>query len=159
MLTLTSNKTNINITILASSDCNPTYFKCDDKSSHCIPWSWVCDSDPECSDGSDESRDLCINVGACGDNFTSPNGILTSPNYPNQYPENIDCIYSISQPPGIGILLNFLSMNIHSWDNTCDYDYIVIRDGPSDTSTLLAKLCGNDIPDPIQSTNNQVWLK
>merc|ERR1711879_543538 len=54
------------------------------------------------------------NFGACGGNFTTPQGIITSPSYPDNYPDNADCIYTISQPYGVTILLNFLSMDIWS---------------------------------------------
>ena len=102
------------------------------------------------------------NFGACGDSFTTPNGIITSPSYPDNYPDNADCIYSISQLNGTVIMLNLLSMDIEMdiemhWD--CGYDYLEIRDGPSDDSTLLDKLCGSEVPAPIQSSQNQLWMK
>ena len=101
--------------------------------------------------------------GACGGSFTTPNGILTSPSYPNNYPRLQDCIYTISQQTGSVILLNFLSMDmqicIGSWCDACDYYYLEIREGPSDDSPLLDKLCGNEIPAQIQSSQNQLWMK
>ena len=99
--------------------------------------------------------------GARGGNFITVNGHMSSPSYPNYYPANEDCIYTVSESTGTVILLNFLSMDIHkySWDSSCDYDYLEIRDGPSDDSPLLDKLCGSEIPAPIQSTQNQLWMK
>ena len=99
--------------------------------------------------------------GSCGGSFTSVNGHMSSPSYPNNYQANEDCIYTVSESTGTVILLNFLSMDIHkySWDSSCDYDYLEIRDGPSDDSPLLDKLCGSEIPAPIQSTQNQLWMK
>ena len=113
--------------------------------------------------------------GACGALFTTPHGIFTSPSYPDNYPDNGDCIYTISQANGTVILLNFLSMDMEgyglfrdcdgdidteTWYSDCQYDdYLEIRDGPSNTSLLLGKLCGSEIPAPIQSSQNQMWLK
>ena len=99
--------------------------------------------------------------GTCGSSFTTAHGHMSSPSYPNNYPGNDDCIYTVSESTGTVILLNFLSMDIHkySWDSSCDYDYLEIRDGPSDDSPLLDKLCGSEIPAPIQSTQNQLWMK
>ena len=101
--------------------------------------------------------------GICGGNFTTQNGIFTSPSYPDNYPDNTDCIYSISQPNGTVIMLNFLSMDIEScsgwWCADNCPDYLEIRDGPSDDSSLLGKLCGSEIPAPIQSSQNQLWMK
>ena len=44
-------------------------------------------------------------------------------------------------------------------DFTCPFDYLEIRDGSAETSPLLAKLCGKEIPAFIQSNQNQVWMK
>ena len=104
--------------------------------------------------------------GICGGNFSTQNGIFTSPSYPNNYPHNSDCIYIISQPAGRVILLNFLSMDIkrgYTWDINCQHhDYLQIKDGPSDDSPLLSNLCcyecGSEIPAPIQSSQNQLWM-
>ena len=138
--------------------CNKTYFTCGNESLQCIPLLWVCDKDPECSNGNDESEHLCQNVGACGGHLTAPNGLIYSPSYPENYPINADCIYTISQPAGTVILLKFLSMDIEDV-STCDWDYLEIRDGPLVDSPLLDKLCGNEIPAPIQSSQNQLWMK
>ena len=92
--------------------------------------------------------------------FTAPNGILTSPSYPSNYPDNTDCIYTISQPSGTVILLNFVSMDIE-YDEDCDgcCDYLEIRDGSSQTSPLLDILCDSDAPAPIQSSQRHMWMK
>ena len=97
-------------------------------------------------------------MGACGGNFSTPHGIFTSPSYPNNYPNMADCIYTISQPTGTAIVLTFITMDIES-QSTCNWDYFEIRDGSSDDSPVLNKLCGNDISAPIQSSQNQVWMK
>ena len=98
------------------------------------------------------------NFGACGGAFTTPNGVLTSPSYPGNYPDNADCIYAISQPTGTVILLNFYSMDVGS-HSVCIYDYLEIKDGPLADSPLLDKLCGSEIPASIQSSQNQLWMK
>ena len=95
-------------------------------------------------------------LGECGGTFTFPVGTFTSPSYPDSYPNNADCIYTISQPTGHVILLNFLSMNLYYHE--CS-DYLEIRDGPSGDSPLLDKLCESEIPAPIQTTQNQLWMK
>ena len=100
------------------------------------------------------------NFGACGGSFITPQGILASPSYPDNYPGNADCTYTISQPNGNVILLNFLSMDIMGFIGECEFDdYLEIRDGPSAHSPLLGKLCGSEIPAPIQSSQNQLWMK
>ena len=102
------------------------------------------------------------NFGACGGSFTTPQGIFTSPSYPDNYPYNADCTYTISQSNGTVSLLNFLSMDIEYDENLCggcSCDYLEIRDGPSDYSSLLGKLGGSQIPAPIQSSQNHLWME
>ena len=42
--------------------CNSTYFKCTKAVPECIPFSWVCDGEKECFDGSDEDKNICGKV-------------------------------------------------------------------------------------------------
>ena len=76
------------LNISDSKFCKKTYFTCGQDTSQCIPLQWVCDGDPECRNGRDESEEMCKNAGACGGNLTDANGILYSPSYPDNYPDN-----------------------------------------------------------------------
>lgn len=51
-------------------------------------------------------------TGECDGYFTTKNGTITSPSYPQNYPKNADCVYMISQPIGTVILLRFYTMDI-----------------------------------------------
>ena len=97
---------------------------------------------------------------ACGGTYSTPNGLLTSPFFPNNYPGNRECIYVISQAPGTFINLNFLNFDIEGSYN-CAYDYLEIRDGDSADSPMIGKFCGDPtlIPAPLRSTHNYVWIK
>ena len=105
--------------------------------------------------------------GMCGGNFTTLNGIFTSPSYPENYPDNSNCIYMIRQPVGNIIVLNFLSMDsglFYCNGVACSPyfdcpDYLEIRDGQSENSPLLAKICGHEILAPIQSTQHIMWMR
>ena len=122
------------------------------------------------------------NFGACGGNFITQNGILTSPSYPNNYTEKKDCVYNISQSPGSVIKLIILSMDIEYSDFDYDYysdneyydyhqyggvtcmsDYLEIRDGTSEQSPLIDGYCGDSttlsLPIQIQTTQNNVWMR
>ena len=94
----------------------------------------------------------------CGGYFTTPNGTLESPSYPDKYPDDSDCVYIISQPSGTIIVLSFHSIDIE-YDSTCSYDYLEIRDGSLDGSPVLDKLCGNELPPNIISSQNHVLMR
>ena len=104
----------------------------------------------ESSDGSNWS------YGACEGHVSTPQGIITSPLYPDNYPSNANCIYTITQPTGTVILLKFYAMDIH---NDYCHDYLKINDGSSRDSPPIGKLCGSDIPAPIQSSQNALWIE
>ena len=99
-------------------------------------------------------------VDKCGDgsSLSANGGMITSPSYPGDYPDNSECVYTISQPPDTVILLSFLNLDVEN-HSTCKYDYLYVRDGPSGDSPLLDKLCGIKRPAPIQSSKNQLWMK
>ena len=101
---------------------------------------------------------LTNKTGQCGGTFLTPNGILTSPSYPGLYPDISECVYTISRPNGTVILLDFLSMDIE-YDIACNYDYLEIREGSSEASPLLDKVCGSKVPVPIKSTKSNIWMK
>ena len=104
---------------------------------------------------------IVFGPGSCGGAFTDANGHMSSPSYPNNYPPNEDCIYTISQPSSTFILLNFYSMEVEYSDLHCKgcCDYLEIRDGPLADSPLLEKLCGNEIPAPIHTSQGKLWMK
>ena len=95
--------------------------------------------------------------GLCGGNFTAPNGVLTSPSYPDKYPKNSDCIYTITQPNGTLIEMNVLTFVVENWGNE-EGDYLEIRDGTSYQSPLLKKIL-HEHPEPIRSTKSSLWLR
>ena len=112
---------------------------------------------------SDQFQGMIHRFDECGGYFSTEKGSITSPTYPNkqEYPINARCIYAISQPTDTVIHLSFLRVDLEASGGACGAccDYLEIRDGPSEDATLLHKLCGNEIPEPIQSTGNHLWMK
>ena len=112
-----------------------------------------------------EAPQWSYNNGACGGSFTTPNGILTSPSYPYQFPDNRYCIYTITQPMGSVVVLTFHLMDIPSTGIfSCFTQYLKIRDGSSNDSPILDKLCGKkeflgEMPAPIQSSQNHLFIE
>ncbi|CAL8097727.1 unnamed protein product [Calicophoron daubneyi] len=94
----------------------------------------------------------------CGGDLHMEEGKLTSPHYPEFYPPSKECIWQITVPVGYSVALTFQSFQLEKHD-TCVYDYLEVRDGLTDTSPLLKKLCGSQLPSPIKSTNNVMYIK
>ena len=67
-------------------------------------------------------------------------GIVTSPNYPGNYPTNIRRTEKIKVAQGLVILLQFTAFNIEHHP-ACSFDHLKIVDG--DGTILLEKSCGS----------------
>ena len=101
-------------------------------------------------------------IGACGGRFTTPNGILTSPSYPDIYPDNADCIYTITQSNGAYVNISSLTMDVDCQEmERTPSDYIEMRDGSSQDSPLMGLFCGNgsNVPDFMQTTQNHLRIR
>ena len=106
------------------------------------------------------NHNYCPNkiAGDCGGIFNDRNGHLTSPAYPNLFPNRDSCVYKILQPNDTYIKLKILQFNL-TFDTTCNDDYLEIRDGITAESPLIGKFCGTDISTTIVSSQNNIWLR
>ena len=66
-------------------------------------------------------------LAACGGSITTPRGVLQSPYYPDPYPGNRECVYSILAPEGYLISLTFVMVDIESGMNGCNTDYLEVN--------------------------------
>lgn len=51
-----------------------------------------------------------------------------------------------------------LSLQIERHDS-CAYDYLEIRDGPTEESALIGHFCGYEKPEAVKSSANRLWMK
>ena len=65
---------------------------------------------------------------ACGRALVAETGVLTSPDYPDNYPHNRNCTWTITVPAGHQISINFTTFSLESHAR-CQYDYLEIRSG------------------------------
>ncbi|XP_017661474.1 PREDICTED: tolloid-like protein 1 [Lepidothrix coronata] len=94
----------------------------------------------------------------CEQKIHSPNGIITSPNWPDKYPSRKECTWEISATPGQRVKLMFNEFEIEQHQE-CAYDHLEVFDGESEKSPILGRLCGNKIPDPLIATGNKMFLR
>ncbi|NXU72577.1 CDCP2 protein, partial [Oreotrochilus melanogaster] len=100
-------------------------------------------------------------AGECQEVFTTIKGNFSSPHYPNFYPNNLKCQWSIQLPPGYRVKLFFLDMELEgrsSLTGGCDYDHLAAFDAGSEKGSLLGRWCGGESPAPITSHHNHLLL-
>ncbi|XP_039485939.1 cubilin homolog [Drosophila santomea] len=93
---------------------------------------------------------------SCGGNITSARGSLSSPNFPDSYPANIECVWSIEARPGNALEVTFEAMDIvHS--EHCNDDFLEIRS--SVQGPLLGLYCDKKLPATPLVVQSQLWIK
>ncbi|KAJ3659671.1 hypothetical protein Zmor_011346 [Zophobas morio] len=100
---------------------------------------------------------IILEANVCGGNYFTDAGTLKSPGYPENYPLNMECTWTIQVKPGHQILLNVIDFSMESY-SVCRYDWLEIRNGGSAVSPLLGKFCGTNIPKSIPSHANKVYI-
>ncbi|XP_075699577.1 embryonic protein UVS.2-like [Rhinoderma darwinii] len=89
----------------------------------------------------------------CGGTFFTPDRNITSPGYPNAYPPNLNCVYTITAPVG-----NRVSLTVNDFQTEngyfCFSDSLKIMDG----SREKGPFCGNYMIPTITSTGTTLVL-
>ena len=76
-------------------------------------------------------------------------GVVTSPNHPDNYPDNLDKTEIIEVESGKILRLEFTSFAVYACGVTCSCDFVKITDG--DGTTLMDNSCGYSSIDPSHS--------
>ncbi|KAK7482463.1 hypothetical protein BaRGS_00026280, partial [Batillaria attramentaria] len=98
---------------------------------------------------------------ACGGTFTEREGIIQSPRYPANYPNNQDCVYVINRPWGERITLSFTKFAV-GWmihHDRCRFDSLTIQDGSSEDAPVLGEFCGTELPPDKRSFQNSMRIR
>uniref|UniRef100_A0A8D2JAC3 CUZD1 protein n=1 Tax=Varanus komodoensis TaxID=61221 RepID=A0A8D2JAC3_VARKO len=92
------------------------------------------------------------NIKNCGGFLTGPDGVFTSPNYPQSHPEFAYCVWHIQTEANSKINLTFNEIFLEI-DQDCRFDFLAIYDGATTDSGLIKKVCGRTAP-MFQSSSN-----
>ena len=86
-------------------------------------------------------------------------GYITSPNYPNNYPPNMNCVWKITVSHDKRVRFSFKSMDIE-YTSGCYRDYVELRDGYFSSSKYLGSYCGYSTPrSAVYSTDRYMYVK
>ncbi|XP_052250990.1 deleted in malignant brain tumors 1 protein-like isoform X6 [Dreissena polymorpha] len=93
----------------------------------------------------------------CGGVLTDPFGVITSPNYPSNYSNKVQCIWLINAPEDSRINVNFtvLEMEPHP---KCNFDYLELFNGPNASSPSFGKFCVTVPPMVFKSRSNSARI-
>ncbi|KAJ6633725.1 Cubilin like, partial [Pseudolycoriella hygida] len=78
--------------------------------------------------------------------------------WPNEYPTNKVCTWTLVAPTGQQIELLINSFELEEREN-CVFDYLELKNGGTLQSPLLGKYCGTTIPKIIRSYTNQLRIE
>ncbi|XP_078353407.1 cubilin-like isoform X28 [Oculina patagonica] len=83
------------------------------------------------------------------------NNTLTSPGYPNNYPNNMDCVYRVPIPAGKAMNIYFNEFVVE-YQIYCNYDYLEIT---NENNQTFGKYCGSRSGLTVVVTGQYVVLK
>ncbi|XP_058456836.1 cubilin homolog [Malaya genurostris] len=93
---------------------------------------------------------------ACGGDLTSFAGEFASPNYPNSYPKNVECIWQLTASSGNSLRLYIQSLSIAE-SESCNTDYLEVRES-SGSGKLIGDYCGEN-PMLNLTSAKSFWIK
>ncbi|XP_077882007.1 CUB and sushi domain-containing protein 2 isoform X5 [Ictidomys tridecemlineatus] len=94
---------------------------------------------------------LCI--AQCGGAVEELEGVILSPGFPGNYPSNMDCSWKIALPVGFGAHIQFLNFSTEP-----NHDFIEIRNGPYETSRMMGRFSGSELPSTLLSTSHETTV-
>uniref|UniRef100_A0A673LGJ5 CUB and sushi domain-containing protein 3-like n=1 Tax=Sinocyclocheilus rhinocerous TaxID=307959 RepID=A0A673LGJ5_9TELE len=107
-----------------------------------------------CQNNNQWSANIPICIFPCLSNFTAPMGTVLSPDYPEGYGNNLNCVWLILSEPGSRIHLAF-----NDFDLEAPYDILTVKDGEMLDSSVLGRFTGAEVPSHLTSNNNILRLE
>lgn len=78
---------------------------------------------------------ICACAG-CGGELSGPRGSFNSPDYPNRYPENRECIWYITTTAGSSITITIHEFDVE-YHQDCNYDVLEVSHRPERDLDLM----------------------
>ncbi|KRZ59363.1 Neurogenic locus Notch protein [Trichinella nativa] len=95
---------------------------------------------------------VCSNQSHCFNKVDTPSGVIKSPHFPSNYPDNSECSWKIVTNLDSLIWLRFILLDIEGIPGQCHFDFVKIYNGENSASELLSSDCGykTEITPPIK---------
>ncbi|KAM4546871.1 procollagen C-endopeptidase enhancer a [Fundulus diaphanus] len=96
----------------------------------------------------------------CGGKMTKSQGEIKTPNWPDRkYPPGTSCSWLITVEPDRVIQVKFDKFALEA-DTYCRFDYVAFfNGGERDNSRLIGKYCGDQNPQPIITSGNELLVQ
>uniref|UniRef100_A0A672ZAZ8 CUB and Sushi multiple domains 3a n=1 Tax=Sphaeramia orbicularis TaxID=375764 RepID=A0A672ZAZ8_9TELE len=107
-----------------------------------------------CQDNNQWSANIPICIFPCMSNFTAPSGTVLSPDYPEGYGNNMNCVWLIQSDPGSRIHLAF-----NDFDLEAPYDALTVKDGETGDAVVIGRFSGAESPSHLTSNTNTLRLE
>ena len=73
--------------------------------------------------------------------------------------QQLECVWIISVPEGFRVKLTFTDFVMRTTCCSCKHDFLEIRDGSQNNSTLIGRFCAKREPKYVLSSRNVIWIK
>ena len=104
----------------------------------------------------DKGFNMSYSLSPCGGILTGPTAVITSPNFPANYPNNVTCLWLLRFSPGSQIELRTAAFSL---DTDCQADNVTVRNGGEADSPVLWSGCGQTVPPSLLSQSNVVTVQ
>lgn len=91
----------------------------------------------------------------CGGVLTGLSGVLASPEYPNNYPNNVECRWVIRAAGPATVKLVFVDFQVEGSEE-CTYDYVAVLGGPGPARGR--HYCGSSRPPTLVSLGHELQV-
>lgn len=96
----------------------------------------------------------------CKFTLTQNRGTFQTPNFPEKYPNGVQCIWNIKVQVGRFVLLSFDTFVLESFNGKC-IDMVEVKDGSKSTDQLLGTFCNASLPPKVitsSSNSLRIWF-
>ncbi|XP_006821491.1 protein SpAN-like [Saccoglossus kowalevskii] len=94
----------------------------------------------------------------CGEKLTSSSGTITSPNYPDDYDDNVQCSWFIQAPDDYRVSITFDDFLLE-FSEPCEFDRLEIRYDEPYYDGYPRSACGTDLYGvTLESSHNSIFL-